>query len=96
MQVRKVLETLLSREGLGSLPVYALGASSGGAFVLMLGTQVRLKAICSQVGEPMGGERRLTCACIQAHGPLPGGLPEALFLIRLKSIRWICVVLVFH
>ncbi|EFJ51724.1 hypothetical protein VOLCADRAFT_103362 [Volvox carteri f. nagariensis] len=35
-QVRRVLDVLLSREGLSSLPLLALGASSGGAFVLGL------------------------------------------------------------
>lgn len=35
-QVMYVIDALLSREGLASLPVLALGASSGGSFVLTL------------------------------------------------------------
>ncbi|GLI63475.1 hypothetical protein VaNZ11_006449 [Volvox africanus] len=36
MRVRRVLDVVLPREGLSSLPLFALGASSGGAFVLGL------------------------------------------------------------
>lgn len=52
--VLRVLATLAEREDLLGLPVYALGASSGGAFVLQLaahapGAAVSLAGICSQV-----------------------------------------------
>ncbi|GIM02459.1 hypothetical protein Vretimale_7313 [Volvox reticuliferus] len=36
MRVRRVLDVVLPREGLSSLPLFALGASSGGAFALGL------------------------------------------------------------
>jgi hypothetical protein len=43
MQVSAVLAVLLPREGLQGLPLYALGASSGGAFVLALPAYLPLK-----------------------------------------------------
>ena len=52
LQVHKVLRTLIEREGLQKLPVFALGASSGGAFVLMLAGVMPLAGICVQVWGP--------------------------------------------
>ena len=50
-RVRKVLLSLSQREGLlQGLPQYAMGASSGGAFVLVLAAALPLAGICSQVG----------------------------------------------
>jgi hypothetical protein len=46
LQVSAVLAVLLPREGLQAVPLYALGASSGGAFVLTLPAYLPLK------GEP--------------------------------------------
>lgn len=43
LQVSAVLAALLPQEGLGGLPLYALGASSGGAFVLTLPAYLPLK-----------------------------------------------------
>jgi hypothetical protein len=45
-QVTAVLKQLLPREKLDALPVYALGASSGGAFVLMLAHRYPLAGTC--------------------------------------------------
>ncbi|WIA33969.1 hypothetical protein OEZ86_007064 [Tetradesmus obliquus] len=47
--VSAVLAALLPREGLGGLPLYALGASSGGAFVLTLPAYLPLKGVCAQI-----------------------------------------------
>jgi hypothetical protein len=43
LQVSAVLAVLLPREGLQGLPLYALGASSGGAFALTLPAYLPLK-----------------------------------------------------
>lgn len=44
-----VLTTLRERENLTGLPLYALGASSGGAFVLRLAAHLQLDSICSHI-----------------------------------------------
>lgn len=45
LQVKAVFGKLLAREGLDKLPVYAFGASSGGAFALALGAAVPLAGV---------------------------------------------------
>lgn len=49
VKVSHVLDTLIHREGLRGLPVYAMGASSGGAFVLFLAAHYKLQGVCSQI-----------------------------------------------
>lgn len=53
-QVPRVIDTLLSREGLARLPLYAMGFASGGAFVLNLAAAYpRFQSICAMaVGLP--------------------------------------------
>jgi hypothetical protein len=48
-RVTKVMQTLMQREGLSSAPVYALGASSGGAFVPVLAHQLQLTGVVMQI-----------------------------------------------
>jgi hypothetical protein len=48
-QVKAVLAELLPRQGLAGLPLYALGASSGGAFVLALAAELPLAGVCAQL-----------------------------------------------
>ena len=47
--IKDVLEVWLPRESLKDLPVYALGASSGGGFALSLPLHVSLAGVCSQI-----------------------------------------------
>ncbi|GAX78849.1 hypothetical protein CEUSTIGMA_g6287.t1 [Chlamydomonas eustigma] len=52
--VKRVFDVLFPRAGLLGLPVFALGASSGGGFVMALGGEIPLAGICSQImGLPM-------------------------------------------
>jgi hypothetical protein len=48
-RVGKALSTLLPREGLGALPLYLIGASSGGMFVQVMGKYSRASALESQI-----------------------------------------------
>ncbi|KAI8462388.1 MAG: hypothetical protein J3K34DRAFT_189448 [Monoraphidium minutum] len=48
-QVKRALKELLAREALAALPLYALGASSGGAFVLALAAELKLDGVCSEI-----------------------------------------------
>jgi hypothetical protein len=48
-RVRKVLSSFRERHDLSSLPLVALGASSGGAFVLQLASMVPMAAVISQI-----------------------------------------------
>ena len=45
VQVMKVWQELLEREGWGRIPHYALGGSSGAAFVLFLGQRIPLDGV---------------------------------------------------
>eukprot|EP01026_Neomeris_dumetosa_P081638 TRINITY_DN9207_c0_g1_i2.p1 TRINITY_DN9207_c0_g1~~TRINITY_DN9207_c0_g1_i2.p1 ORF type:complete len:387 (-),score=41.11 TRINITY_DN9207_c0_g1_i2:409-1569(-) len=47
--VKDVLEQLITENGWQSLPLYALGASSGGFLVLMLPSAIKLDGICAQI-----------------------------------------------
>lgn len=48
-QVKTALTQLLRRERLHHLPLFALGASSGGAFVLALASELPLTGVVSQI-----------------------------------------------
>ncbi|KIY93299.1 hypothetical protein MNEG_14663 [Monoraphidium neglectum] len=68
--VKAALGKLLEREGLDGLPLYALGASSGGAFALALASEVELDGVCSQVMAHPAMEH-LARAAIDAFGRYP-------------------------
>ena len=53
--VAAILEEVAARERLAGLPVYALGASSGGAFVLGLPQLTQLQVGRGGAGEPVDG-----------------------------------------
>lgn len=78
--VPKVLATVVKEEGLEGLPLYAAGASSGGAFALMLPHLMKLQ-VCVWGGPPAGSCLGWSVACLPAclslfalaHVHLPGG-----------------------
>jgi predicted esterase len=47
--IKDVLEVWLPREGIKDLPMYALGASSGGSFALALPVHIPLAGVCAQI-----------------------------------------------
>lgn len=49
MQVIQAFKTLAERSGWGSLPRFALGASSGGAMVLALALRMPLDGVCPMI-----------------------------------------------
>lgn len=72
-QAKAVFAKLLPREGLGGLPLYAFGASSGGAFVLALGAEAPLAGVIRR-GTPRRAAPACAPACCPARWPRrPGG-----------------------
>ncbi|MEW5313283.1 MAG: hypothetical protein WDW38_004865 [Sanguina aurantia] len=55
-----ILDTLARRQSWTGLPLYAMGASSGGAFVLTLAAHMPLAGVCSQISG-------VSPALLQAH-----------------------------
>jgi hypothetical protein len=49
LPVKRSLHTVLSREGLGHLPIVALGASSGGSFLPVLAQSLNITAMAVQI-----------------------------------------------
>jgi hypothetical protein len=74
IQVRAALGALLPREGLAAAPLFALGASSGGAFVLALAAFVRLSGVgCQIMALPPDLLLQLAESARSAPPAVPGG-----------------------
>ncbi|KXZ45587.1 hypothetical protein GPECTOR_53g80 [Gonium pectorale] len=73
MRVKSVLETVLPREGLSKLPLFAMGGSSGGSFVLSLPIVMPgvFKGIVAQIGGVPPGVMKQ----YQGMGASTGGAP---------------------
>uniref|UniRef100_A0A0D9V5L5 Uncharacterized protein n=1 Tax=Leersia perrieri TaxID=77586 RepID=A0A0D9V5L5_9ORYZ len=73
---KRGIQTWTSQNGLGDLPVAALGASSGGYFVSRLAAEMRFAAVVLMIAEGSFGA-----------GGVPAGYPPAMFLHMPKDHR---------
>lgn len=93
LQVPHVLHELLTQLGLQSLPVYALGASSGGAFALVLAQHFPLAGVCSQV---MALPLHLLQLGLEHHSSggssAPGAPPPHMYVHMVRDVRTAALV----